>query len=229
MVAGFALEGRGDRQVIGIDASETLEKTRDQVTRIAATPRRHRRRPRPARRRDHAGGRLRGAGLRRPGRGDRRGHPAGRAHGGHAHRPGLRGQVDGRLDRPGPLGEIPAGSRVLYAHLGGQPALPAYAGCRASAEVGCLAGSAARSASLSALGWTVGSPALKVPGWSWYGGTLPGASAHRPHWTGEEPCPRGWTTRVRPRQCRRAARTAGCDAAHHRPGWRLDDHEARHR
>ena len=24
-------------------------------------------------------------------------------------------------------GEIPAGSRVLYAHLGGQPALPAYA------------------------------------------------------------------------------------------------------
>jgi 1-aminocyclopropane-1-carboxylate deaminase len=25
-------------------------------------------------------------------------------------------------------GEIPAGSRVLYAHLGGQPALPAYAG-----------------------------------------------------------------------------------------------------
>ncbi len=25
-------------------------------------------------------------------------------------------------------GQIPAGSRVLYAHLGGQPALPAYAG-----------------------------------------------------------------------------------------------------
>ena len=25
-------------------------------------------------------------------------------------------------------GEIPAGSRVLYCHLGGQPALPAYAG-----------------------------------------------------------------------------------------------------
>jgi 1-aminocyclopropane-1-carboxylate deaminase len=24
-------------------------------------------------------------------------------------------------------GEIPPGSRVLYAHLGGQPALPAYA------------------------------------------------------------------------------------------------------
>ena len=25
-------------------------------------------------------------------------------------------------------GEIPAGSKVLYAHLGGQPCLPAYAG-----------------------------------------------------------------------------------------------------
>ncbi len=25
-------------------------------------------------------------------------------------------------------GEIPSGSRVLYAHLGGQPALPAYTG-----------------------------------------------------------------------------------------------------
>jgi 1-aminocyclopropane-1-carboxylate deaminase len=25
-------------------------------------------------------------------------------------------------------GEIPAGSKVLYAHLGGQPALSAYAG-----------------------------------------------------------------------------------------------------
>lgn len=25
-------------------------------------------------------------------------------------------------------GEIEAGSRVMYAHLGGQPALPAYAG-----------------------------------------------------------------------------------------------------
>src|SRR4051794_13694072 len=35
MVAGTALEGRGDRRVIGIDASKTLEKTVDQVTRIA--------------------------------------------------------------------------------------------------------------------------------------------------------------------------------------------------
>src|SRR5918995_6796745 len=35
MIAGTALEGRGDRRVIGIDASKTMEKTLDQVTRIA--------------------------------------------------------------------------------------------------------------------------------------------------------------------------------------------------
>ena len=34
MIAGFALEGRG-RRIIGVDASATLEQTRDQVTRIA--------------------------------------------------------------------------------------------------------------------------------------------------------------------------------------------------
>jgi 1-aminocyclopropane-1-carboxylate deaminase len=35
MIAGTALEGRGDRRIIGIDASKTMEKTVDQVTRIA--------------------------------------------------------------------------------------------------------------------------------------------------------------------------------------------------
>ena len=35
MVAGFALEGRDDRRVIGIDGSATLARTREQVTRIA--------------------------------------------------------------------------------------------------------------------------------------------------------------------------------------------------
>jgi 1-aminocyclopropane-1-carboxylate deaminase len=35
MIAGFALEDREDRRVIGIDASKTLEQTGDQVTRIA--------------------------------------------------------------------------------------------------------------------------------------------------------------------------------------------------
>ena len=37
MIAGFALENRDDRRVIGIDASATLQQTIDQVTRIAAS------------------------------------------------------------------------------------------------------------------------------------------------------------------------------------------------
>ena len=67
MIAGFALEDRDDRRVIGIDASATLDKTIDQVTRIATE---HggddRARTRPADRRDHDRARLRGAGLRHP-------------------------------------------------------------------------------------------------------------------------------------------------------------------
>src|SRR6478736_7024439 len=35
MIAGFALEDRADRRLIGVDASATLEKTTEQVTRIA--------------------------------------------------------------------------------------------------------------------------------------------------------------------------------------------------
>src|SRR6186997_1780012 len=35
MIAGTALEGRGDRRIVGIDASKTLAKTVDQVGRIA--------------------------------------------------------------------------------------------------------------------------------------------------------------------------------------------------
>lgn len=35
MIAGFALHDRDDRRVVGIDASATLDKTVDQVTRIA--------------------------------------------------------------------------------------------------------------------------------------------------------------------------------------------------
>ena len=34
MIAGTALEARGDRRIIGIDASKTLAKTREQVSRI---------------------------------------------------------------------------------------------------------------------------------------------------------------------------------------------------
>ena len=35
MIAGFALENRADRRVVGIDASLTYDKTLDQITRIA--------------------------------------------------------------------------------------------------------------------------------------------------------------------------------------------------
>ena len=108
MIAGFALEGRDDRRVVGIDASKTLEQTVDQVTRIAndtadrigvGTP--------AAPRRDHRRRRLRRPALRHPRRADHRGDPPRRPHRGHAHRPGLRGQVDGRADRHGPIGRDP--------------------------------------------------------------------------------------------------------------------------
>ena len=62
MIAGFAaLEDAGGRprRVIGIDASATIDKTRDQVARIARnTAAAHRPRARPARRRDHRAGGL---------------------------------------------------------------------------------------------------------------------------------------------------------------------------
>ena len=46
---------------------------------------------------------------------------------GDGHRPGLRGEVDGRVVDLVGRGEIERDSTVLYAHLGGQPALNAYA------------------------------------------------------------------------------------------------------
>ena len=128
MIAGFALEGRG-RRVLGIDASATLEQTRDQVTRIA----------------NHTADAI---GLGRALRDTEivllDGYSAGVY--------GIPddqtieaiktcGRLEGMLTDPvyegksmaGLMGlvrcgEIPAGSTVLYAHLGGQPALSAYAG-----------------------------------------------------------------------------------------------------
>ena len=47
---------------------------------------------------------------------------------GDAHRPRLRGKVDGGADRPRPRRPHRARLKVLYAHLGGQPALNGYAG-----------------------------------------------------------------------------------------------------
>jgi 1-aminocyclopropane-1-carboxylate deaminase len=128
MIAGFAAEGRG-RRVIGIDASATLDKTREQLTRIA-------------RRTAEA------IGLDRPlTDGD-----VELVDGYHAGIYGIPdettldairtvGRLEGMLTDPvyegksmaGLIGmvrsgEIPPGSKVLYAHLGGQPALSAYAG-----------------------------------------------------------------------------------------------------
>ena len=42
--------------------------------------------------------------------------------------PVYEGEVDGRTDRFGRPRRVRAGLNVLYAHLGGQPALSAYAG-----------------------------------------------------------------------------------------------------
>ncbi|MFZ2502928.1 MAG: 1-aminocyclopropane-1-carboxylate deaminase [Nocardioides sp.] len=138
MIAGFAaLEAAGGRprRVIGIDASATLDKTIDQVGRIAR----------------------RTADLINVGRnlrddeitvlegwaGDLYGIPVESTM--HAIR--LTGQLEGMIIDPVYEGksmaglidlvtsrEIPADSNVLYAHLGGQPALNAYSGLFTSTQ-----------------------------------------------------------------------------------------------
>ena len=129
MIAGFALEDRDDRRVIGIDASGTLEQTTDQVTRIA-------------------GQTAERIGVGRPLRDDEitiipgyEGPAYGVPDSGTVEAIRLVARTEGVLTDPvyegksmaglvGMIrtGEIAPGSRVLYAHLGGQPALPAYAG-----------------------------------------------------------------------------------------------------
>lgn len=129
MIAGFALEERRDRHVIGVDASATIEKARDQVSRIA-------RRTATA------------IGLERD-LSDDEIVLVGGYDGGIYGIPDEQtldairtcARLEGMLTDPvyegksmagliGMIrsGEIPAGSRVLYAHLGGQPCLSAYAG-----------------------------------------------------------------------------------------------------
>ena len=66
--------------------------------------------PRPARRRDHRAGGLGRRPLRHPGAVHPGRDPADRPPGGHDHRPGVRGQVDGRPDRPGPQPARSAGT-----------------------------------------------------------------------------------------------------------------------
>ena len=127
MVAGFALEDRPGRRVIGIDASATLAKTREQVARIA---------------RDTAAR----IGLERDLRDDEielvsgyEGPAYGLPDEATIEAIHLAARTEGMLTDPvyegksmaGLMGlirsgAIAAGSRVLYAHLGGQPALSAY-------------------------------------------------------------------------------------------------------
>jgi 1-aminocyclopropane-1-carboxylate deaminase len=134
MVAGFALEDLDDRngerrRVIGVDASATLDQTVDQVTRIA----------------EATAGKI---GVGRPIRADEitvvpgyEGPAYGVPDEATIDAIQLAARTEGMLTDPvyegksmagliGMVGsgEIPAGSTVLYAHLGGQPALPAYAG-----------------------------------------------------------------------------------------------------
>ena len=127
MVAGFALEDRPGRRVVGIDASATLAKTREQVARIA---------------RDTAAR----IGLERDLRDDEvelvsgyEGPAYGLPDEATIEAIHLAARTEGMLTDPvyegkslaGLMGlirsgAIAAGSRVLYAHLGGQPALSAY-------------------------------------------------------------------------------------------------------
>ena len=128
MIAGVALEGAGTRRIIGVDASKTLDKTVAQVTKIARAT-------------------AAMIGVTRDLRDDEiaivDGY-AGPVYGipdeGTIEAIHLAARTEGMLTDPvyegksmaGLIGlirsgEIPSGSRVLFAHLGGQPALSAYA------------------------------------------------------------------------------------------------------
>lgn len=129
MIAGFALSDRPGRKVWGIDASATLEQTTEQVTRIA---------------RNTAAAIDLGRALRDDEINIVDGY-AGPAYGlpdkATVDAIHLAARTDAMLTDPvyegksmagliGMIrsGEIAPGSKVLYCHLGGQPALPAYAG-----------------------------------------------------------------------------------------------------
>lgn len=129
MIAGFALQNRDDRRVIGIDASATLDQTIDQVTRIATSTSEK-------------------IGVGRALRDDEitvvpgyEGPAYGVPDAATVDAIQLAARTEGMLTDPvyegkslaGLIGmvrsgAIPGGSKVLYCHLGGQPALPAYAG-----------------------------------------------------------------------------------------------------
>ena len=129
MIAGFALSDLPGRRVVGIDASATLDQSVEQVTRIAANTAEI----------IDLGRKLRDdeitviAGYEGPAYGVPDAATVEAIH--------LAARTEGMLTDPvyegksmagliGMIrsGEIPAGSKILYSHLGGQPALPAYAG-----------------------------------------------------------------------------------------------------
>ena len=129
MIAGFAMSDRPGRRVVGIDASATLAKTIDQVRRIAVST-------------------AEKVGVDRPLRDDEitvvagyQGLAYGLPDDATVDAIHLAARTEGMLTDPvyegksmagliGMIrsGEIAPGSRVLYCHLGGQPALSAYAG-----------------------------------------------------------------------------------------------------
>lgn len=126
MVVGFAADGRADR-VIGIDASATPERAREQITRIAANTADKVQLGRPITDEDIV-------------LDTRFGGPAyGLPNEGTLEAIRLCARQEGMLTDPVYEGksmhgliemvrneEFPAGSKVLYAHLGGVPALSAY-------------------------------------------------------------------------------------------------------
>ena len=129
MVAGFGLSDRAGRRVIGVDASATLVQTTEQVTRIANSTAERIGLGRPLRRDEITVV----PGYEGPAYGVPDAQTVEAIH--------LAARTEGMLTDPvyegksmaGLIGltrsgEIPAGSKVLYCHLGGQPALPAYAG-----------------------------------------------------------------------------------------------------
>ncbi len=128
MIAGFALEDRPGRRVVGIDASATEEKTLAQVTRIARSTAAKIGLDRELR--DEEIILVDGYNAGVYGVPDERTldaiHTVARLEGVLTD-PVYEGKSMAGLFGLIESGEIPAGSRVLYAHLGGQPALSAYA------------------------------------------------------------------------------------------------------
>jgi 1-aminocyclopropane-1-carboxylate deaminase len=128
MIAGAAREGRGDRRIVGIDASKTLDKTRAQLTRIARATAAAIDVERDLRDDeitlvDGYAGPIYGV----PDEGTIEAIQLCARTEGVITDPVYEGKSMAGLIGMVRSGEIPKGSRVLYAHLGGQPALSAYA------------------------------------------------------------------------------------------------------